>query len=124
MVAGTDNTVVEVFAVAAIHGLEDLAQRSLSWSHIWGKTVVGVQSLVHNDPKDPGKLEKDWRPYGVGDIPIDLLSRLPVKVVRDFALLYQKVLTTPGYSWIKAGDDFKFSLRLLFLPRIQSQRFG
>ncbi|KAL7413144.1 hypothetical protein BDY24DRAFT_415643 [Mrakia frigida] len=86
LVAGTDAQLplpVEVFAVASIHGREDLAQRSLRLA-----------------------------PSGLGHLSLSLLSRLPTKVVRDFSSLYGKVLTTHGYSWIKAGDDFKLGLGL------------
>jgi len=110
VVAGTKISLpppVEVFAISSIHGLEDLAQRSLRWNHNYGTVSPGTLSLSHNDSADPRKMHNDWRPHGLGDLKLDLLSRVPLKVVLDFSKLIVKVLTTPGYSWINAGDDFK-----------------
>jgi len=109
VVAGTNDELplpVEVFAVASIYGLEDLAQRSLRWNNSYGISFPGIVSLSHDDPANEKHMSTDWRSSGLGDLELDLLSRLPVELIAQFSRIYQKVVSTPGYSWIKAGDDF------------------
>lgn len=101
---------VQVFVVAVIHGLEDMAQRALRWHHqFWAvNSGEGIKSFSHRSSAAPEALSLG-RPYGLGDLPLDLLARLPVKYIQKYCELHDKSVSTAGYSWIKVGDDFKVS---------------
>lgn len=114
---------IGVFAIATIHGLEDLARRALKWNHAFMVHEKGARTMSHDDGTDKKKVWLDRRPSGIGDLSLDLLSRMSSKVVRDFSALRQKVLLVPDYSWIKAGDDFKVRFVVLF-PRDSTARFS
>lgn len=102
-----------VFALAAIHGLEDLARQALRCHHYRGLNDADVQIFKHKDSTKPAKLTKGWRPKGLGDLSIDLISRMPPQSIQRYSQLRDKVLMTPGYSWLKAGNDLRVSLYML-----------
>lgn len=104
------------FAVASIHHLEDIAKKALRWAHVWGMIEEGSRTLINKDPEDENKMIVDFRPRGLGERRFELLCRLPMRVIQEYSRLFGKVLTTPGYSWIKAGDDFK--VRSTFFPLV------
>lgn len=100
---------IQVFVIAVAHELEGIAQQALRWHHHWGLTSADYKVFQHKDSSDPAKLSDGWRPYGLGDLPIELLSKLSFKHIKRYSELHTKVLTMPSYSWRDAGDDFKVS---------------
>ena len=102
-------TATEVFVVACLHGKETLAKDALRWHHVWGfETKNGIPTTLKlRGSVDPDLASLDWRPSGLGDVPVELLSRLPTSVVRFYSALHLEVLVTPGYSWLDAAGDFK-----------------
>lgn len=110
---------VNVFAVAAIYELELLAQEALRWHHRWGRRVPEAQSFQHQNPSKPSEMDIGWRPSGIGNLPMDLLSRLSLEHIQRYCQLHDKSMSTPGYSWIKVGDDFRVSTPVVLLaPRL------
>lgn len=107
---------VAVFAVATIFGLEDEARNALRWHHHWGKLdQKGAKSFNHRSAATPDHLQAEWRPNGLGDLPLDLLSRMSFKHIKTYCELHDKSMSTPGYSWIKVGDDFRVSAPVLVI---------
>lgn len=100
-----------VFAIAAIHGLEDLAKAALRWHHEWEtKSIEPLRTLSHRHPSEPYAVRESWRPTGLGDVRLSLLSRLSPLVIKSYCAFHTKVLVDPAYSWLHAGDDFTVSV--------------
>ena len=98
-----------VFVLAVIHGVEDVARQALRSQQLWGKQEEGIKAMQHENPSLPDKVTAGWRPVGLGDVSEELVARLPAKYITRYCEIHDKVLVTPGYSWLKAGNDFKVS---------------
>lgn len=98
---------LQPFAVASIHGLEDVAKRALQWTGRLVKKKEGALCLSHDDPRDPEKLLYDRRHLSLGDLPPTLLQRIPPRVVLAFCQLHSRVVSEPHHSWLNAAADFK-----------------
>jgi len=108
---------VEVFAVASIHGLEDVARAALRWSTRCGvtsdgwKAKAGLTSIAYKPYYSSDQEESSkWRATGIADLPLDLLSRMSPAIVSQFSRLHGKVWMTKEYSCDKAADEFKVGL--------------
>lgn len=98
---------MEPFALAAIHGLEDVAKRALRWNHSLRVVDAGALSFSHQDKADPEPMARGRRDLSLGDLPVDLLARIPPRVIKTFCQLHTKVVSQPRYSWLNAADDFQ-----------------
>lgn len=105
--AASSNRPLDVFALSAIHGFEDLTRRALECFHQWGKKQPGVKSLSHRHTQDTSKVEDGWRPFGLGDLDFEIFSKLSMRHIYRFSELHSKVVHTPGYTWFDAAKDFE-----------------
>ena len=106
----------KVFALAVIHGVEDVARQALRWhDKVWqvlSKNANGYVSFSHHPDYEVENMMRG-RPCGPGDLPLDLLGRLELKHLKQYCELHAKVVSYPTYSWTDAADDFNVSHRRL-----------
>ena len=103
-----------LLALAIIHSKEAAARTVLRDFKEWLPVETGASVLTHSRAEEPEARFVDHRYDGIEDIPLVLLGRMPVKAIRDFALLHRKVSTRTDYSWLNAADDFKVRLTASF----------
>ncbi|KAL7414652.1 hypothetical protein BDY24DRAFT_434290, partial [Mrakia frigida] len=110
-----DDSLIDYLALALIWSQYD--------STFWVKKMIGlmgargvkdkaVTSLMKAHTLDglmgSGK-QKGWRPFGIGDIQIDLLRRMAVEDISSLSSSIMKLLTEEEANWYDMSEGFLFS---------------
>lgn len=74
------------------------------------KTRLGLHT---GDGIKAGGMSSGWRPWGIGDIKLELLKRMRSEDVAELDRLRMRVMMEQGHSWKKASVDFKVRSRFV-----------
>jgi len=100
---------ISLFALAVIHEDRTVAKVALRSLHNWHTAEEEASVFTHHDAANSKAMSNDWRHAGIEDIPLELLERMPMSVVKQFSLLHRKVSSRGEFSWSKAANEFKVS---------------
>lgn len=117
---------MDVVALGLIHHQERMVRRGLRVLHTWGlKEEEHGSTSPKWDANDTKKITVRVRDFSLDSVSPELIPRISVKHLQQLALMHAKVTSRDGYTWLKAADDFKASLRFFrrvvcFVPQLTS----